>query len=78
MNNEEAVEDLALEGHTDLITGLSISPDGNHLLSNRLVTATALYFPHYSVQLFIAYLSVSSDFSCMSNPHSPNIHNTSL
>lgn len=40
MNSEEAVEDLVLEGHTDLITGLAISPDGNHLLSNRFVTAT--------------------------------------
>jgi hypothetical protein len=35
MNNDEAVEDMRLEGHTDLVTGLAISPDGNHLLSNR-------------------------------------------
>lgn len=28
--------DLVLEGHTDTITGLSLSPDGNHLLSNAM------------------------------------------
>ena len=28
--------DLMLQGHTDSITGLSLSPDGNHLLSNAM------------------------------------------
>lgn len=28
--------DLQLVGHTDTITGLSLSPDGNHLLSNGM------------------------------------------
>lgn len=28
--------DLMLQGHTDTITGLSLSPDGNHLLSNSM------------------------------------------
>jgi len=28
--------DLTLQGHTDTITGLSLSPDGNHLLSNAM------------------------------------------
>ena len=44
MNNEDAVEDLRLEGHTELITGLALSPDGNHLLSNWSVDVFALHF----------------------------------
>jgi Prp8 binding protein len=28
--------DLMLHGHTDTITGLSVSPDGNYLLSNAM------------------------------------------
>ena len=28
--------DLILEGHTDTVTGLALSPDGNHLLSNAM------------------------------------------
>ena len=30
---------MTLEGHTDTITGLRASPDGNHLLSNAMVSA---------------------------------------
>jgi Prp8 binding protein len=32
----DAEADLVLAGHQDTITGLSISPDGNHLLSNSM------------------------------------------
>ena len=44
MNNEDAVEDLRLEGHTELITGLALSPDGNHLLSNWLVDSVTVRY----------------------------------
>ena len=30
------VPDMILEGHLDTITGLSLSPDGHHLLSNSM------------------------------------------
>jgi Prp8 binding protein len=36
MNSEDAVEDLRLDGHTDVVTGLALSPNGNHLLSNSM------------------------------------------
>lgn len=39
MNSEEAVEDMQLEGHIDIVTGLALSPDGNVLLSNRWLIA---------------------------------------
>ncbi len=29
---------MTLKGHTDTITGLRVSPDGNHLLSNAMVS----------------------------------------
>ena len=29
---------MTLTGHTDTITGLAVSPDGNHLLSNAMVS----------------------------------------
>lgn len=32
----DADADLVLEGHSDTVTGLSISPDGNQLLSNSM------------------------------------------
>ena len=32
-----------LSGHTDTITGLSLSPDGNHLLSNSMVSGPCLW-----------------------------------
>ena len=28
---------LTLRGHTDTVTGLRVSPDGSHLLSNAMV-----------------------------------------
>ena len=34
--DSEPVEVLSLAGHADSITGLAISPDGNHLLSNSM------------------------------------------
>ena len=30
---------MTLKGHTDTITGLRVSPDGNHLLSNAMVSS---------------------------------------
>lgn len=33
---------MTLKGHTDTITGLRVSPDGNHLLSNAMVGALSL------------------------------------
>lgn len=35
----EPAEDLILPGHTDSITGLALSPDGAHLLSNAMDSA---------------------------------------
>ena len=32
---------MTLKGHTDTITGLRVSPDGNHLLSNAMVSASS-------------------------------------
>ncbi len=29
---------MTLTGHTETITGLAVSPDGNHLLSNAMVS----------------------------------------
>lgn len=38
---------MTLKGHTDTVTGLSLSPDGTHLLSNAMVRAVAtLGCPH--------------------------------
>lgn len=33
---------MTLKGHTDTITGLRVSPDGNHLLSNAMVCPSPL------------------------------------
>ena len=33
---------MTLKGHTDTITGLRVSPDGNHLLSNAMVRLAPL------------------------------------
>lgn len=33
---DSEVPDMALEGHSDTITGLSLSPDGHLLLSNAM------------------------------------------
>lgn len=30
---------MTMPGHSDTITGLSLSPDGNHLLSNSMVSS---------------------------------------
>ena len=35
---------LTMKGHTDTITGLRVSPDGNHLLSNAMVCPFPLQF----------------------------------
>jgi WD40 repeat protein len=77
MNNDEAVEDMRLEGHTDLVTGLAISPDGNHLLSNRYCnripqqSPSPLFSISISSQLldliYINYITLSS----LSHSHSP-------
>ena len=32
---------MTLKGHTDTITGLRVSPDGNHLLSNAMVSTNS-------------------------------------
>ena len=68
MNNEEAVEDLSLEGHTDLITGLAISPDGNHLLSNGFVNNIAISLSNYILRS-VAFMSIT--------PTTFNSHSTS-
>ena len=36
VKSDSGTPDLVLEGHTDTITGLSISPDGNFVLSNSM------------------------------------------
>lgn len=33
---------LTLRGHTDTVTGLRVSPDGTHLLSNAMVRCAGL------------------------------------
>lgn len=34
---------MSLKGHTDTVTGLAVSPDGTHLLSNSMVRAYPLH-----------------------------------
>jgi WD40 repeat protein len=36
VNSEEIEADLSLVGHSDTVTGLALSPDGEHLLSNAM------------------------------------------
>lgn len=42
--------DLTLEGHTDIVTGLSVSPDGNRLLSNSMDSSLRIW----NVRPFVA------------------------
>ena len=39
ITSDEAIEMLTLTGHSDSITGLCLSPDGNYLLSNGMDSA---------------------------------------
>lgn len=39
LRKSDSAIDLELRGHADTITGLSLSPDGTHLLSNAMDSA---------------------------------------
>ena len=42
---------MTLKGHANTVTGLRVSPDGTHLLSNAMVRPQSQDFPDEDMQL---------------------------